>query len=126
MLPHLSGRPVTLERYHRGIGAKGFFQKDVSRGFPDWLERVEVPKKGGVVHHPIVRDARGLVWLANQNSITPHVWASRVPQLYRPDVCVVDLDPADALAEMLRVVTVGLRALLTGLGLPGGVKASGS
>ena len=52
MLPHLRGRPITMERYHRGIGAKGFFQKDVTKGFPKWLERVEVPKKGGTVHHP--------------------------------------------------------------------------
>src|SRR5262249_55487226 len=47
MLPHIRGRPVMLERYPSGIGAKGFWQKDVIRGFPDWLERVEVPKKGG-------------------------------------------------------------------------------
>jgi hypothetical protein len=60
MVPHMRGRPVTMERYHRGIGAPGFFQKDVSKGFPDWLERVEVPKKGGSVHHPIVTDTRSL------------------------------------------------------------------
>ena len=41
MLPHIRGRPVTMERYHRGIGEKGFFQKDVSKGYPEWLERVE-------------------------------------------------------------------------------------
>ena len=52
MLPHLRGRPVTMERYPAGIGKKGFWQKDVSKGFPDWLQRVEVPKKDGVVHHP--------------------------------------------------------------------------
>lgn len=86
MLPHIRGRPVTMERYHRGIGEKGFFQKDVTRGFPDWLERVEVPKKGGTVHHPVVSDTRSLLWLANQNSITPHVWTSRTPNLYHPDI----------------------------------------
>ena len=46
MVPHMRGRPVTMERYHRGIGAPGFFQKDVSKGFPDWLKRVEVPEEG--------------------------------------------------------------------------------
>src|SRR5215813_15444881 len=56
MLPHLRGRPITMERYHRGIGSQGFFQKDVVKGFPDWLERVEVPKHGGTVHHPIAND----------------------------------------------------------------------
>ena len=39
MLPHIRGRPVTMERYHRAIGEKGFFQKDVTKGFPDWLDR---------------------------------------------------------------------------------------
>ena len=58
MLPHIRGRPITMERFHRGIGAKGFFQKDVSKGFPQWLERVEVQKKGGTVHHPVVTDTR--------------------------------------------------------------------
>jgi len=71
-----------MERYPAGIGQKGFLQKDVSKGFPDWLERVEAPKKGGSVHYPLVGDARSLLWLANQNCITPHVWASRVPHLY--------------------------------------------
>src|SRR5262249_13718306 len=42
MVPHISGRPVTMERYPSGIGSKGFFHKDVSKGFPEWLERVEV------------------------------------------------------------------------------------
>ena len=95
MLPHLRGRPVTMERYPAGIGAKGFIQKDVSKGFPDWLERVEVPKKDGTVHHPLVSDTRSLLWLANQNTITPHVWTSRAPNLYQPDICVFDLDPSD-------------------------------
>jgi bifunctional non-homologous end joining protein LigD len=126
MLPHIVGRPVTMERYHRGIGAKGFFQKDVSKGFPDWLERADVPKKGGVVHHPIVRDTRGLLWLANQNSITPHVWTSRVPHLYYPDVCVFDLDPSEDEPEVLRATVLGLRDLLSQLGLESWVKTSGS
>ena len=45
MVPHLRGRPVTMERYPSGIQNKGFMHKDVSRGFPEWLERVAVPKK---------------------------------------------------------------------------------
>ena len=88
-----------MERYPAGIGAKGFIQKDVSKGFPAWLERVEVPKKDGTVHHPLVSDTRSLLWVTNQNSITPHVWTSRIPDLYQPDLCVFDLDPAAEDAE---------------------------
>src|SRR5579859_5819612 len=78
MLPHLRGRPVTLERFPAGIGKKGFIQKDVAKGFPPWLERVEVPKRTGQdegpVHYPLAGDLRSLLWLANQNCVTPHVW----------------------------------------------------
>jgi bifunctional non-homologous end joining protein LigD len=126
MLPHIAARPVTMERFHRGIDKPGFFQKDVSRGFPEWLERVEVPKKGGVVHHPIVRDTRSLLWLANQNCITAHVWTSRVPNLYHPDVCVFDLDPSEDQPDVLRAAALGLRHLLRELGLASWVKTSGS
>lgn len=126
MLPHLQGRPVTMERYPSGIGRKGFWQKDVSRGFPEWLQRVEVPKKDGVVHHPLAADARSLVWMANQNAITLHVWPSRVPQLLHPDVCVFDLDPAGDDPGIARAATLQVRDLLGELGLTSWVKTSGS
>jgi bifunctional non-homologous end joining protein LigD len=126
MLPHLRGRPVTMERYPGGIGAKGFWQKDVSKGFPEWLQRVEVPKKNGVVHHPIVSDTRSLLWVTNQNTITHHVWGSRVPRLDYPDVCVFDLDPSVEDEAAVRAAAIGLRDLLARLGLPSWVKASGS
>jgi len=127
MLPHLRGRPITMERYHRGIAAPGFFQKDVSKGFPDWLERAEVPKHGGTVHHPIANDTRSLLWLANQNSITIHVWPSRTPNLYNPDICVFDLDPSKADdPDALRKAALSVRDLLAELGLPSWVKTSGS
>lgn len=127
MLPHLRRRPITMERYHRGIAAPGFFQKDVVKGFPDWLKRVEVPKHGGTVHHPIANDTRSLLWLANQNSITIHVWPSRTPNLYNPDICIFDLDPMkeDDL-ETLRKAALLLRELLDDLGLPSWIKTSGS
>jgi len=127
MLPHVRGRPVTMERYPSGIGAKGFWQKDVSRGFPDWLERVEVAKKNGTVHHPLIGDLRSLLWVVNQNTITPHVWVSRVPNLYYPDICVFDLDPSrDDEPDALRAAALALRDLLEELRLPSWVKTSGS
>jgi bifunctional non-homologous end joining protein LigD len=126
MVPHIQGRPITMERYHRGIGEPGFFQKDVSKGFPQWLARVAVPKKGGTVHHPLVSDSRSLVWLANQNCITPHVWISRVPDLYRPDICVFDLDPSVDQPAVLCEATIALRDFLRELGLRSWVKTSGS
>ncbi len=126
MLPHLRGRPVTMERYPAGIGKKGFWQKDVSKGFPDWLQRVEVPKKDGVVHHPIITDTRSLLWITNQNTITQHVWTSRVANLDHPDICVFDLDPSVDDPAAVRAAAIGLRDLLKELTLPSWIKTSGS
>jgi len=126
MLPHLRGRPVTMERYPAGIGSQGFWQKDVSKGFPEWLQRVTVPKKDGVVHYPVVTDARSLLWTANQNTITQHVWTSRLPDLSHPDICVFDLDPSKDDAAAVRAAAIGLRDLLEELTLPSWVKTSGS
>jgi bifunctional non-homologous end joining protein LigD len=126
ILPQLAGRPLTMERYPAGIAQKGFWQKDLSKGFPEWIERVAVPKKDGVVHHPLVSDVRSLLWVTNQNTITHHVWGSRVPHLDRPDLLVFDLDPStDDVAEV-RAAAVGLRDLLERLGLPSWVKTTGS
>jgi bifunctional non-homologous end joining protein LigD len=93
----------------------------------DWLKRIDVPKKDGTVHHPLVADVRSLLWVTNQNTITHHVWTSRAPKLYYPDVCVFDLDPANENEpEVLRAVALSLRDYLEGLGLRTWVKTSGS
>jgi bifunctional non-homologous end joining protein LigD len=128
MLPHLRLRPVTMERFPSGIGGKGFIQKDVSRGFPAWLERIEVPKHRGTVHHPLINDLDALLWMANQNCITPHVWNRRAPDIYHPDICVFDLDPDPAKDEpaILRAVALALRDLLAERGHRSWVKTTGS
>jgi bifunctional non-homologous end joining protein LigD len=126
MLPHLRKRPVTMERYPAGIGKKGFWQKDVSKGFPSWLKRVRVPKKGGFVNYPIVRSRRDLEWVTNQNTITQHVWCSRAPRLRFPDICVFDLDPSTHDVAAVRRAALELRDLLADLGLPSWIKTSGS
>jgi bifunctional non-homologous end joining protein LigD len=126
MLPHLEGRPVTLERFHRGIGEKGFFQKNIGPAAPAWLERVAVPKTDGVVNYAVVRDERGIMWLVNQNCITPHVWTSRVPTLFYPDLCVFDFDPLVDDMDAMRSATLLLRDTLEELGVTSWVKTSGS
>ena len=128
MLPHLRRRPVTMERFPSGIGGKGFIQKDVSRGFPAWLERIEVPKHKGTVHHPLIDNLEALLWMANQNCITPHVWNRRAPDIYHPDICVFDLDPDPASGDLaaLRGAALALRDLLAERGHSSWVKTTGS
>src|SRR5262249_16631847 len=57
---------------------------------------------------------------------TPHVWPSRVPDLYQPDLCVFDLDPAQDEPAVLRRAAFAVRDLLRELELPSWIKTSGS
>jgi bifunctional non-homologous end joining protein LigD len=126
MIPHLRGRPITMERFPAGIGSDGFLQKNVSKGFPAWLKRVEVPKKGGVVNYPLANDLRSLLWITNQNTITFHVWTSRVPRLDRPDICIIDLDPSEENDDVLRGAALAAREAFDELGFKSYIKTSGS
>jgi bifunctional non-homologous end joining protein LigD len=94
MLPHIRGRPLSLQHFPDGIGAHGFFHKNVPKHYPGWVHRVEVSKEGGTVVHAVATDSDTLPYLAGQNAITPHVWLSRADRIHQPDRMVVDLDPA--------------------------------
>jgi bifunctional non-homologous end joining protein LigD len=93
MLPHLRGRPLALQAFPQGIDGKGFFLKNVPGHFPDWIERVEVAKRGGSLVQVVADDAATLVYLAGQNVVTPHVWLSRADRPYEPDRLIIDFDP---------------------------------
>ena len=94
MLPHVRDRPLNLWRWNAGIGGRLVVQQDIPKGAPDWVQRVETPRrKGGSIEHVLCQDADTLRWLANQNCITPHVWSARRDRLDRPDHIVFDFDP---------------------------------
>ena len=93
MLPHVRQRPVSMLSFPGGIRARGHFTKEIPGHFPDWIDRVTVPKKGGEVTHPLANDAATLVYLAGQNCITPHVWPAKADRPHEPDRLIIDLDP---------------------------------
>ena len=112
MLPHVRERPVSMQRFNAGIGRPGFFQKDVPKGAPEWVPIVTVPKKGGTVRHVLANETATLVWLANQNCITPHVSTARADRLDRPDRIVWDLDPTGDDFDVVRRTAIDLGAVL--------------
>lgn len=117
MVPHMKGRPVSMHRFPDGIEGEGFYQKAAPDYFPDWIRRVTVEKEGGTVEHVICDNAATLVYLANQNCITPHVWLSRADRLHHPDRLIFDLDPPGDDFDAVRFAAGALRALLGELGL---------
>ena len=96
MVEHVRDRPLNLWRWNNGIDKDVVVQQAIPKGAPDWVRRVTVPRRrGGDVTHAVGGEAATLVWLANQNCITPHAWTARCDRPDHPDRIVFDFDPAD-------------------------------
>jgi bifunctional non-homologous end joining protein LigD len=126
MLPHVRGRPISMQRFPDGIAADGWYEKNLRSYFPDWIRRVTVPKRGGTVTHALAEDARTLAYLANQGVITPHVWLSRADDLGKPDLVVIDLDPSEDDFGAVRAAALGLAELVREIGLVPYAQVTGS
>jgi bifunctional non-homologous end joining protein LigD len=128
-IAHLKGRPLTLQRYPNGIDGQTFFEKQMPRGMPEWIDRVTVPTPGGSRSHvtfAVCNDTPSLVYLANLATIVLHIWTSRVPALEEPDFVVFDLDPGEKCTlRTLGTVTLTIRELLKEIGLNPLVKTTG-
>ena len=128
MMPYLDNRPISMQRFPNGITDEGFFQKDASAYFPDWITRKSITKDNGdIVHYVIIDKAATLIYLANQNCITPHLWLSKIDNLNKPDRMIFDLDPADKLPfSAVQEVAKKVKELLDKLALPSFYMLTGS
>jgi bifunctional non-homologous end joining protein LigD len=127
MLPHVKDRPMNLWRWNNGIQGERVVQQSLPKGAPDWVARVEVPRrKGGNIFHGLINDADTLRWLAQQNCITPHVWNSRRDKLDRPDRVVFDLDPTQDDFGVVREGALAVAEVLRDLGVTPFAMVSGS
>ncbi len=127
MLDFVSGRPLTLQRFPRGIDKPGFMQKNAADYFPASIRRFPVPKReGGDTVYPVVDHPEDLAYLANQNTITFHMWTSSVAQPDTPDWLVLDLDPEKGDVEKVRHATRIVRDVLGSFDIEGMVLATGS
>lgn len=127
MLDFASGRPLTLQRFPRGIEAKGFMQKNAADHFPESIRRFSVPKReGGDTVYPVVEHPEDLAYLANQNTLTFHMWTSSAEQPGTPDWLVLDLDPEQGDVEKARHATRIVRDVLASFDIHGMPMATGS
>jgi bifunctional non-homologous end joining protein LigD len=112
MVPHVKDRPLNLWRWNRGIEGELVVQQAIPKGAPEWVRRVTVPRRrGGDVEHAVGGEAATLVWLANQNCITPHAWTARADRPDHPDRLVFDFDPPDDGDGHLDAIRAGALAI---------------
>lgn len=127
MIDFVADRPLTLQRFPRGIEAEGFMQKNAADHYPESIRRYRVPKReGGETVYPVVEQATDLAYLANQNTITFHMWTSAVEHPDRPDWMVIDLDPEDGDVPGVRAATTIVRDVLARFDVEGFPVATGS
>jgi len=127
MIPHIKDHPVTMQRFPGGIGEAGFYHKQMPDYFPDWIRsvKIEVLEDGEIQDQVLPNDAATLVYLANQYTITMHVWLSRADRLRDPDRMIFDLDPPSDF-EASRSAAFLVKEVLDELGLTPYVMTTGS
>lgn len=95
LIPHLRGRPLMLERWPEGVTGESFYQKNAGSYFPSWLPTFPMLYHQGrsTTRHPLVEGPADLLYLANQGTLTFHVFLSRTSDLEHPDLMLIDIDP---------------------------------
>ena len=129
ILPHLSGRPLTLKRYPNGVAGMHFYEKNCPSSRPEWVETARVWSEGNRrwMDYCVVENLATLVWAANLASLELHTSLSKHPDLPKPSFLVFDLDPGEP-ASIVECCRVGLwiRDALKRVGLRSFAKSSGS
>lgn len=126
LLPQLKNRPLMLQRFPNGISEKGFYQKDASDYFPDWIEKVELEKEGGTVNHVLCNNKATLAYLCNQGTISYHSWLSTAAHPHHPNKFIIDLDPPSDEFTRVREGGIFVKEVLDELEITSFVMTTGS
>lgn len=127
MIPQVRDRPLHMNRFPGGIAWNPIQQKRVPDSFPAWIKRATLDlQRGGTITHAVINDAAALVYLAQYNVVTVHVWLSRIQAPNQPDQVMFDLDPSDEDFGLVRRTALKLKTLLEELKLVPFVKTTGS
>jgi bifunctional non-homologous end joining protein LigD len=127
-LPHLRRRPFHMKRFPNGVTGDFFHQKRVPANHPEYVDEVFVQfPSGHSTVFAIVDNAAALAWVANLGCIELHTWASRVPEIEKPDYLLIDLDPTtDGQWPFVREIALVVREVMDELGLRSYAKTSGA
>lgn len=108
-LRYVKKRPLTLQRFPKGIQLPGFIQKHADF-FPEWLERVELPTKTEPMFYVLANKKADLGYLVNLNTIAFHSTFSTIDKIDYPDTLIWDLDPSDGDFDKVIAVAFKIKA----------------
>jgi bifunctional non-homologous end joining protein LigD len=126
MLPHVTGRPLTLLFCPEGLAGGCQFLKHGKAWGPKALRRVKIREKTKTGEYMVAEDVAGLVSLMQMNWIEAHTWNSTIDHLETPDRIVLDVDPGPEVRwpDVVRAAQ-HLRDVLATLSLHSWVKTTG-
>jgi bifunctional non-homologous end joining protein LigD len=123
ILPHVTGRVLSLLRCPSGTGAKCFFAKHPWAGLIDDVRRIEVGTEEPML---AIDGLEGLLSLVQAGVVEIHPWGSPADDLERPDRLIFDLDPGDDVPWAAVIAAAReVRSRLEALGLKSFVKTTG-
>jgi len=126
ILPHVSGRPLTLVHCPNGLAAPCIYLKHAKAWGPSALRRVKIQEKTKVGEYLVADSIEGVVSLAQMGIVEIHTWNSMAEDIERPNRIVWDLDPGPSVTWSQVCQAAGLiRDILKTLGLRSWVKATG-
>ncbi|ORA09914.1 non-homologous end-joining DNA ligase [Mycobacterium asiaticum] len=124
----VSGRPMILKRFVKGITEEAVFQKRAPAKRPDWVDVATLRYASGTsADEAVIHDAAGLAWAINLGCVDLNPHPVLAEDLDHPDELRVDLDPMPGVSWQ-RIVDVALvaRDVLEDYGLTPWPKTSGS
>ena len=124
----VTGRPMILKRFVKGIDQEAFFQKRAPKKRPDWIETTTLSYRSGTAaDEVVVRDAAGLAWVINLGCLDLNPHPVQAEDLDHPDELRIDLDPVPGIdwRQILDVAYVA-KEVLEDHGLTAWPKTSGS
>jgi bifunctional non-homologous end joining protein LigD len=92
ILPHISGRALSLVRCPSGVGEKCFFAKHAWQGLSSAVQRVDVGETENML---TLDNLEGLMNLVQAGVLEIHPWGSTVVDPEMPDRLIFDLDPGE-------------------------------
>jgi bifunctional non-homologous end joining protein LigD len=126
IVPHVTGRPLTLVHCPAGIAAPCNFLKHAKAWGPSALRRVRIQEKTKVGEYLIADSIEAVVSLAQMGIVEIHTWNSTADNIERPNRLVWDLDPGPEVSWKQVVKAAELvRDVLTTLRLTSWVKTTG-
>ncbi|PCC70597.1 bifunctional non-homologous end joining protein LigD [Nannocystis exedens] len=125
ILPHVADRPLSLVRCPDGIGKPCFFQRHMKHDLPDGIQAIEIGDEDEPAY-VYVRDARGLIGLAQIGALELHAWGATVADPDGPDRLVLDLDPAEDVPwDLVKGAAKAMRERLARIDLDSFLKTTG-